>query len=163
MENKLRKSMVVGILLLFIGIACGCLETEKSEGGEIEESEGVCRWDFKVRTTDHVGEYYQYLNKYQWEAREGYIFAIVTIRIVNNASKTVSTNPWNWEMVINGVEYSHHIATYDDEINHITVDVGKGGDATTEIVYEIPAGATSYKLKYTGLFPPKMVHDDTLL
>ena len=155
MEKKLRKGIVVGFFLLFIGITCGCVKTE--------ESKGVCRWDFKVRTTDHIGNYYQYLKEYQWEAREGYIFAIVTIRIVNNASKTVSTNPWNWRMVINGVEYLHHTATYDDEINQITVDVGKGGDVTTEIVYEIPADATSYELKYTGLFPPKMVRDDTLL
>jgi len=139
-----------------MGLIYGCIKVE-------ENKEAICRWDFKVRTTTHIGEYYQYLKEYQYEAREGYTFAIVTIRIVNNASKTVSTNPWNWEMIINGVEYSHHTATYDDEINHITVDVGKGGDITTEVVYEIPADATFYELKYTGLFPPKMVHDDTLL
>jgi len=91
-------------------------------------------------------------------------FAIVTLRVENYAERSISTNPWNWELEVDNVTYYHSSETYSDEINCTVADIGTGGSITTQMVFEVPEDRhASPKLKYTGLFPPKMVRDDTLL
>jgi hypothetical protein len=144
--------MIIFSLIIMIAVS-GCLG-----GGGV-----ICKFDLSVSTTTHVGEYYPSLNRYQWEASPGYQFAIVTIRIVNDAEKSVSTNAFYWTLTVSGVGYTAHTATWDDSIGYQTVDVGKGADFTTKIVYEVPASASYFYLSYNGYDAPKMEQDSALL
>jgi len=115
----------------------------------------ACRWDYSIEYTDFVG---------YGMAKNNFDFAIVTLRIENYAERSINTNPWNWELEIDNVTYSHSSETYSDEINCTVAEIGTGGSITTQMVFEVPEDRhSSPKLKYTGLFPPKMVRDDTLL
>jgi hypothetical protein len=159
--RKMKKiAIIITLMLITIGCLSGCNE---QSGTFLDSSSGICYYDWEATKTDYIGTYYSSLNEYQHEAKLGYTFAIVTIKINNQASQEVDTNPWNWEMEINGVRYNHDTATYDDSIGHITADVGKGGYFQTKIVYEIPEGATSASLIYTGFSAPYMEIDESLI
>lgn len=122
----------------------------------VEKSMGTCRYDYETTYTTRIGQYST--------AEPGYEFAVVILRIENNASQSISTNAHNWEMVVDNVTYDHSFETYDDNIDHMTADIEKGGEITTHIVFEIPQQRSSGPtLKYTGWFPPKLVRDKTLL
>jgi len=115
----------------------------------------ACKWDYSIEYTDFVG--------YSM-AKNNFDFAIITLRIKNYAERSISTNPWNWELEVDNVTYSHSSETYSDEINCTVAEIGTGGSIITQMVFEVPEDRhTSPKFKYTGLFPPKMVRDDTLL
>ena len=154
-KESILKMVALGFLILFSLNMIGCTGTV---------GKGECRWDYEVRTVQHIGEYYSFSQEYAYEPQEGYKFAIVTLRLKNNSTEEISTNPWLWELTTNeNITYNHDSATYDDSINHETVDVEKGGDITVEIVYEVPVDVTSYTLKHTGVFHPKLVLDESLL
>jgi len=151
--KRIAASGTILVSLVVILATSGCL------GG----AEAVCRYDFSVSTTTHIGQYYESLDEYQWEASAGNKFAVVTIRIVNDAEKSVSTNAFYWTLTVSGVGYTAHTATWDDSIGYQVVDVGKGADFTTKVVYEVPASASSYFLSYQGYDAPKMAQDSSLL
>jgi len=166
-----KQFVIIGIAVILVAVGLsGCnkqtntqTNNQISNNTEPPTDTKICYYDWITETTDHIGNYYSSLDEYQYEAKPGYIFSIVTFKIFNQAIQSVSTNPWNWEMIVNSVSYSHHTATYDNEIGHTTVDIGKGGYFETKIVFEIPKSTTTGTLVYTGLYGPKMERDDTLI
>lgn len=158
MDKKgILKMVALGFLMLFVLNMIGCT-------GDV--GKGECYWDYEVRIVNHIGEFNSYSQTYTYEPEEGYKFVIATIRIKNNSTEKVSTNPYLWDLTTNeNITYEIDMATYDDSIYQQTVDVEKGGDITVEHVYEVPVSATKYTLKYSGVFGfhPKMVLDESLL
>ena len=84
-----------------------------------------------------------YLDKNNFKkAKNNFDFAIVTLRIENYAERSINTNPWNWELEIDNVTYSHSSKTYSDEINCTVAEIGTGGKKETEPaqISQDPAG-----------------------
>lgn len=117
-------------------------------------SENVCEYDFKVDRKENIETYY--------EAPAGYEYAIVTLRLKNNAVQPVSTNPYNWKFIADGVEYSYDAASYADTIGHQTVEVNKGGDFTTKFVFIIEDDAKDGYIEYDRA-TPALVRNRALL
>jgi len=97
--------------------------------------------------------------------RHRYIFYRVTIRVKNDSADfAVSTNPHYWLLKISGVSYEHHVSTYSKSIDWIDASIGKRGDLTFEIVFEVP---DKYDESEAELIydrdEPLMVRDDDLL
>ncbi len=160
----LKKSIIL-ILFMVSAITLGCVEStdppippteeltetevsivEDSEGSENESISpsivGICKWDWSFDTTDSVILYST--------APQGHTYAVVSIYLKNEGDQKISTNPENWTMIVNGIEYSHSILTYNDEIGPHTVDVLPGGEYETKIVYEISEKITEASLLYSG-------------
>lgn len=117
-------------------------------------SENVCEYDFEVDRKENIGTYY--------EAPAGYEYAIVTLRLKNNAVQSVSTNPYNWKFIAGGVEYSYDSVSYADTIGHQTVEVNKGGDFTTKFVFIIDDDVKDGYIEYNRA-TPALVRNRALL
>lgn len=106
-----------------------------------------CNWDWNWFTTSAID---------YSTAPYGYTYAVCTVYIMNNDSKSISTNPWNWELIANGIAYSHDSVTYSDVINHNTVDIGYGGEFETQLVFLVKGDIRTASLIYTGYGAPSM-------
>jgi hypothetical protein len=117
--------------------------------GPAAQDSSVCYWDWHYTTTHQIGS--------AFVAPSGKSYAIVDIYLKNNADGTVSTNPFNWNFISNGITYQMDSSTFDQSIHSETVDVGKGGETTCQIVYLINGEPDTAELKYTGIMGPDMV------
>jgi len=178
----MRKTVTMYIALIFISVVflIGCTNTQTSNESDVkntnpdentdnnnsnddDSTDNFCYWDWESTRVDHVGEYNEYIG-YPYEAKTDFDFLIITLKIVNNADREVSTNPWFWELNADGISYNHHMATYDESIGQTTVDVEKGGDFTTKMVFEVPETVSDATLEYVPIgLSPKMLFDDSLL
>jgi len=133
----------------------GCAEQGTLEQTPRQESTTeFCDFDWKWYSTSSIGYF---------DAKSGYQFAVVTIRIVNHTSIPVSTNPFYWELEAESVLYSPHTATFDDSINSLDAEIRKNGDLTFQIVFEIPKGITRATLHYTAFSSPQFRRDESLI
>jgi len=158
-SNSRSASAALIILVLIVIVAVVAAGFILMSGSTPTTSSAACHIDFKVTTTQHIGEYYSSLGVYQNEAGAGMKYAIYEITVVNGADKSLSLNAYFWESVISGVTYQHSVATYDSSIGYQSVDVGKGGTFTTKIVFEVPSSSSLFSLRYTGLDPPRIIWD----
>lgn len=175
--SKNIMNVIIGIMILVIGITLGVAfsggnhstETQdqnvaspstspttsedassepQSTPSPIEESSDVCYWDWEFETTSRVGEYYV--------APSGYSYVLVNVYLKNKGDTIVSTNPNYWPLTVDGITYTPDTATYSEEINHQTVDVGKGGELETRMVYLVKGNPTEAALGYSGPWLVKM-------
>jgi hypothetical protein len=116
------------------------------------DNNGICSWDWKYTTTSHIGDYYK--------APSGYSYVIVSLYVKNDADQSVSTNPYYWDLTVDGVKYSPDTATYSDIIKHQTVDVGKGGEVEGQLAYIVKGNASDPTLEYNGYSAPDMQRID---
>lgn len=108
----------------------------------------TCKWDWKFEKRKSFGEHYT--------APIGYTYVIVTIYIENESNQLVSTSVRDWNFIANGIVYDYDSITWDDEINHISIDVCKGGKFTTKIVYLVTDNIEYASLYYSECNAPQM-------
>lgn len=65
-------------------------------------------------------------------------FAIVNISIFNNSDKPFSVNPNNFNLVLNGMKYNYHSATFYLSNGMILYDINPGIARSYRIVFEVP-------------------------
>jgi len=143
------------IIAIFVLFSVICFNTPESTPNvpvetinEVPNTD-VCYWDWDFTATHYIGKYS--------EAPSGYVYAIAEVYIKNDASRSISTNAWNWCLIADGIQYQHDSNTYSDSINHVTVDIGRGGEMTTKMVFLIPESVTSASLMYNSYGGPEMV------
>jgi hypothetical protein len=116
-------------------------------GPEIQSN--ACDYDWTFTSVPYIGDYYI--------APDGYRYVIVDIYLKNNGDKAVSTNPYFWNIAVNGIKYTCDLATFDSSIHSQTVEVGKGGEIETHIVYLVNGIPTEANLEYGGLSGPNFL------
>ncbi|MDD2613911.1 MAG: DUF4352 domain-containing protein [Methanosarcina sp.] len=109
------------------------------------DTQDACLFDWNYYTTSSLGEYYK--------APQGYNYAVVTIYLKNNADSTISTNPWSWKLIADGIKYNHDSSSYSEHINTQVVDVGKGGEMENSMVFIVKGTPAEATLEYTGFGP----------
>jgi hypothetical protein len=62
---------------------------------------------------------------------------MVTLYVKNDASQPVSTNAWYWKLVVDGVQYSRDMETFSTSFYKPPVELEKGGEIETQIVYRL--------------------------
>jgi hypothetical protein len=112
------------------------------------ENKEVCYFDWGYGIDSSIGTYYT--------APTGYNYAIVTIYLKNNADKSISTNPYFWTLTADGIKYTVDSSTFSENINHHSVDVAKGGEIETSMVFVVKGNPAEATLKYSG-FGPELV------
>lgn len=101
----------------------------------------VCYWDWTWHSTDHIGTIYK--------ASAGYTYMIVDLYLKNDADTSISTLPILWKLTIDKIQYDYDGTISDPSIITTAVDVIKGGELETKIVYEVKGNPTSGSLSYT--------------
>ena len=142
-----KKSIKIGFTCFILCVMGLCLVPLVAA-----DDSGAGYYDWKWYTINHIGEY----NK----AQAGSTYAVVTIYIKNEGDKAISTNPFDWYLIIDGLKYTYDSATHDSSINHLTYDVMKGGEAETTIVFLVKGNQATAIRKYDQLFGPELKHID---
>lgn len=146
------------IIIMVVLFAAGCAESddeetnissEGSSGGQEVAQEvptEVCYSDWTYTITQSISQYYV--------APAGYNYVIATIYLKNNADVPVSTNPYYWKFTADGLQYSADASTFSDVINHQNIEVGKGGEIETTIVYLVKGYPAEAEIGYYGIQSP---------
>lgn len=99
-------------------------------------------------------------------ADAGNVFVVATITLKNtNYSGSLSgidTNPWYFQLNVNGVKYNHDSATYLHPNYKDLVTLEKGSKYTFTVVFQVPSGTTNAALVWDGL-PSKVVYNSALV
>ncbi|WP_048042981.1 DUF4352 domain-containing protein [Methanosarcina mazei] len=149
----MKKHLII-FMVLAVLFAAGCAESsgeetnissEKSSGvqevaQEVPASIDVCYWDWQYAMTPSIGQYYI--------APAGYNYVIATVYLKNNANVQVSTNPYFWKFTADGLQYDADVSTFSDVINHQNIEVGKGGEIETTIVYLVKGSPVEAEIGY---------------
>lgn len=158
---EIAAGLIIGVflLLLVIGIMSGPASTDNTTPSKNVQAPAsapaweepvirtdVCDFDWTFQTTSYIGNYHT--------APVGASYVIVSIYLKNNGDTSISTNPYHWNFVANGIKYTANTATYDSSIRHQTVEVGKGGEIETQIVYLVNGVPPEATLEYNGLSGP---------
>lgn len=97
-------------------------------------------WTWTYGTYSSVGSNYI--------APTGYSYAVADVHIHNTGTKKISTNPFYWYFIADGITYSPDTPTFDSSIYRSSVDVGQGGDITTTFVYLVKGAPQTAILSY---------------
>lgn len=82
-------------------------------------------------------------------AKDGYEYVIVTVKIENKSDKKISYNPYDWKMEnSNGQEEDNAFTTVDSDTSLNSGDLNPGGVVEGTIAYEEPQGDAGLKLNY---------------
>ena len=127
-----QKSIKIGFTCFVLCLMGLCLPLVVADGG-------TGYYDWKWYTTDNIGEY----NK----APASSSYAVGTIYIKNEGDKGITTNPFDWYLIIYWLKYTYDSATHDSSINHLTYDVMKGAETETTIAYLVKGNPASATLK----------------
>lgn len=118
----------------------------------------ACNWDYSLNTTDHFGVYTY--------PGAGMKYVILTLKVINNASESITTNLYLWSFTLNHITYSPSGMTYiGNWVSYQTVDVQHGGTFTWQIVYEVPTevSLSNPTIEYSAYIHPIMHFEPSLL
>ena len=119
----------VMILILTMGIAAATSDDTNS----------VCNWDWYP--TSHIGDA---------RVPVGYEYIVVTLYLKNIGDQKITTSSSGWNLIANGLKYGHDVNTFNGSLGRQDIEIAKGGDIETKIVYLIKGHPTHFQLQYDG-------------
>lgn len=129
-KNRLRIIFVIIILILgSVPLSLGATEDTSDD------------WTWTYGTYSSVGSY---------GAPAGYSYAVANVHIHNIGNRLISTNPFYWYFIADGITYSPDTPTFDSSIYRSSVDVGKGGDITVTFVFLVKGSPQTAALTYNN-------------
>ena len=138
----MTKYTLIGLLVVCLAI----LSASTIIGYAYTNDNGYVNYDWKLETTDHIGQYFT--------PSPGYEFVVATVYLQNYSNGVdVAPTPDSWILVANNVTYSpDYVRSYDDSLGYTNIPIPYGSDATTKVVYDVPINATSGYIKHNGPF-----------
>ena len=138
--------ILIGIILIFVGIAIISGTKEDNFQKDYSQNESV---NYKnvvysitnVEKTKGSNEFFQ--------AKDGYEYVKVTIKIENNSSEKISYNSLDFQMVNgDGVEASVYSITAEDDVMLNSGELDAGGVVEGTIIWEKKEGDNNLKVRY---------------
>ena len=145
---KKRIIIIILILVAFSGCVSNAEQTQTDDIPEVQPTPKHTENIFDYTTFECTR--YNQIGEYNF-APAGKSYAVVDIHINNQGTQTYTTNPWNWQLKVNGVTYNHDTSTYDKSVNMMNVQVGPGGSIDTQIVFLVDGEPVDFELIYNGL------------
>lgn len=144
-NNVIKKFLLCFFAILLIPCIIGCEPQEEMQKdykqNEVVTFKGVNYSITKVEKTKGSNEYFQ--------AKEGYEYVKVTIKIENNSDKKISYNALDFQMVNgDGVEASVYSITAEEDVLLSTGELDAGGKVEGTIIWEQKKGDTGLKVRY---------------
>ena len=129
-----------------IGFACLilCLMGLCFVGFAVEEDSVPGYYDWKWYVTSHIGEY--------TIAPLGYEYVVITLYIQNDGDQSITTSPSGWNLIADGIKYEHDASTFDRSIAYQDIEIVKGRNIETKIVYLVKGKPTNVHLQFDGIW-----------
>lgn len=145
-QRHIVRWILLGIVIIAIISAALGGKKEDSFQKEYNQSDVVTYKDVaysitNVEKTKGENQFFQ--------AKEGYEYVKVTIKIENNGDKKISYNPLDFQMVNgDGAEASIYSITAEDDIMLQSGELDSGGTIEGVIIWEQKQGDTGLKVRY---------------
>jgi len=147
MESRYLTFIILFSLLAFSGCVGDSAEQNNTTNSTSDQVQNIEYLEQNVTPVFEIGRY---------EAPEGHVFLIWDVHIKNTGDTLINTNPHNWKVLIDGIEYSAHQATYSENIAHETVNIYPDADYQTSFVYLINSDdfldADNVAIGYVGAY-----------
>lgn len=146
MKNTIVKKFLLCVFtVLLIPCIIGC-ELQEEMQKDYKQNEVVTFEDVKYSITKV--EKTKGSNKY-FQAKEGYEFVKVTIKIENNSDEKIPYNALDFQMVNgDGVEASVYSITAEEDVLLNSGELDAGGKVEGVIIWEQKEGDTGLKVRY---------------
>ena len=131
-----KKSITIGlisIVIFLMGFNLMVLAVAKDNG--------VCYWDWTWHTTDHIGTS---------KAPVGYEYIVATLYLKNIGDQKITTSSNGWNLIANSLKYEHDVNTFNGSLGRQDIEIAKGGDIESKIVYLVKGYPTHFQLQYDG-------------
>ena len=145
-QSHIVRWILLGLLaIVVIGAIFGSEEDDKFQK-EYKQSDAVTYKDVnysitKVEKTKGSNKYFQ--------AKDGYEYVKVSIKIENKSDKKISYNALDFQMVNgDGVEASVYSITAEDDVQLNSGELDAGGKIEGVIIWEQKKGDTGLKVRY---------------
>jgi hypothetical protein len=69
------------------------------------------------------------------------------LHLENICDQKITTSPIGWNLIANGLKYEHDTNTFNGLLSHQPIEIVKGGDIETKIVYLVKGHPTYYQLQ----------------
>ena len=131
-----KKSMKIGLICIVF-----CLMGFNLEVLAAANDNGVCYWDWKWYETSHIGD-----NK----APVGSEYIVATLYLRNIGDQKITTSANGWNLIADGLKYEQDTNTFNSSLGLQDIEIAKGGDIETKIVYLVKGHPTHFQLQYDG-------------
>jgi len=101
-------------------------------------------YDWKWYATLHIGEY--------TIAPSGYEYVVITLYLQNDGDQSITTSPHGWNLIADGIKYEHDASTFDRSIGYQDIEIVKGRNIETKIVYLVKGKPTNIHLQFDGIW-----------
>jgi hypothetical protein len=101
-------------------------------------------YDWRWYATSHIGEY--------TTASSGYEYVVITLYLQNDGNQSITTNPHGWNLITYGIKYEHDTSTFDRSIGYQDIEIVKGRNIETKIVYLVKRNPTNIHLQFDGIW-----------
>jgi hypothetical protein len=101
-------------------------------------------YDWKCYVTSHIGEY--------TTAPAGYEYVVIILYIQNDGDQSITTSPSGWNLIADGIKYEHDASTFDRSIGYQDIEIVKGRNIETKIVYLVKGKPTNIHLQFDGIW-----------
>ena len=143
----MSKKVLIGIIAVIAILVIAGAAMAGSSSNNNDDSEKTHNGECKYTATE-VDSYTYKISSYTYVKvpDAGKKFIRVTGTLTNNQDKyTMSSNPYNFQLVCDGLSYNYEYYNYD------YVDIGKGYSASIDLCFQVPDTASEIELKWTGL------------
>jgi hypothetical protein len=136
-------------------------QEEKTTQTQTQSSASTPKQTTTKSTSDdiyvHVQHSGQQMNKIGYSTPDpGKVYLVVNLNLENHGYSGVDTNPNNFKIEANSIEYGYSPATYslpDAGYPKLdTVTLKDGGKISGRLAFEVPKGTTSYTLTFDSWF-----------
>lgn len=150
-----QRFLVFSLLCIIVTLTFGCAPPSISPpAGPSAPSTPSATKEVVIRysstTTEHLGEWFEYMEEWLYEADPGYTYLVVSLDIENKGYDSFSTNSFYFSVIVSHVEYDPATPTWvmDDRLKD--VDLLDGGRISGKLAFEVPKEVTStgHQLKY---------------
>ena len=101
-------------------------------------------YDWRWYATSHIGEY--------TTAPSGYEYIVITLYLQNDGDQSITTSPHGWNLIADGIKYENDASTFDRSIGYQDIEIVKGRNIETKIVYLVKGKPTNIHLQFDGIW-----------
>lgn len=101
-------------------------------------------YDWRWYATSHIGEY--------TTASSGYEYVVITLYLQNDGDQSITTSPHGWNLIADGIKYENDASTFDRSIGYQDIEIVKGRNIETKIVYLVKGKPTNIHLQFDGIW-----------
>ena len=82
----------------------------------------------------------------------GYEYVVLTLYLQNDGDQSITTSPHGWNLIAYVIKYEHDASTFNRSIGYQDIEIVKGRNIETKIVYLVKGNPTNIHLQFDGIW-----------